>query len=282
MRKLFLLLFSSLVYSGDFIETSFSLKNCENSLKKDGGRIYNFLGQKQFDRHILNINYMDILENTYQPPMPKDLEVQKLAFKYRYNLSNGLQIGATYLHIKDNLMPTDGGNMYGISLQSKTTDLYILSTAYYKVVYDDFDVEQVDISVLKKIKTGDFKNSLKAIIKSTYIDGYKNSQFNPKAKLENADDHYLIVGLFLATRYKSYFGKVGGFVGDRLFTVMNNGYMVQHHPMEFGNSLLLAFGKDFGKIRVGLKYNQHTSISLPTNNQNIKFKMGTLTLRYNF
>jgi len=278
MKKLFILpIFVANIIASDFIEMSVSLKDCENSFKKYGGKTYSFFGEKEFGNSTFNLKYIDILEDTKKPPMSKDLSVQKLALKYRYRVSQNMQVGLTYLNITDNLMPTDGGEMFGLGLNYKKAK-YKFASDFYKVIYDDFSVNQIDFSIAKKFKFGKFK----FISKSIFIDNYTNTIFNPKSKIENAKDKYQLFGLMFSKQYKSYFGSIGGFLGNRLFAIMNNGYIVQHHSMEVGNSFAVAFGKKFRNLKVTLKYNQHTSKSLPINNENIKFKMTTLSARYFF
>jgi len=265
------------IFAKDFIEFSVSLKDCENSLKKYGGKRYSLFGEKEFGNSTYNFKYIDILENTKKPPMSKDLSVQKFALKYRYKISPNIQIGFTYLNITDNLMPTDGGEMFGLGLNYKKAK-YKFASDFYKVIYDDFTVSQIDFSIAKKFRFGKFK----VISKSIFIDNYTNKIFNPKSKVENAKDKYQVFGLIFSKKYKNYFGSIGGFLGDRLFAIMNNGYAVQHHSMEFGSSFAVAVGRNFKNINLTLKYNQHTSKSLPINNENIKFKMATLSARYFF
>lgn len=276
------ILLSTLLYSNDFIEVSASHKTCDNSPKKYEGRILNLLIQKKYKNSIFNIGYIDILEQTYQPPMKSDLEVQKINFKYSYIFSKKIKASINYGTISDNLMPTDGGKLYGASIEYKTDNKIALSTAYYSVIYDDFDVQQFDFAIAKKRKSGKFLNSAKVIAKNIIINDYQNTIFSPKSKFIQTKNDYLTVGIMFGTKYQDYFGKMGVFIGDRLFAVMNQGYMVQHHAMEVGNSMMLAIGKDFKNITATFRYNQHTATSIPANNENIELKMGTLIVKYKF
>ena len=245
MRFLVILLLSiSLGISEDFIKITYGIKDCKNFKQKDGGTSYSFYAERNLENGIIDIKYLKMVDETLKPPMPKDIKVDKTSLKYRLNLNQKFQIGVSYINVQDNFMPTDNGNIFGISGLYKFKPFFT-GLAYYHSEYDDFQVEQVDYFIGKKSK----KYKIKLIAKANFINDYSNKIFMPMSKAPEPDDQFLTFGIMGKYNLpKMFFGEIGIFKGERLFTVMENGLSVQHHPMKIDNSYSVSLGKKIKNI----------------------------------
>ncbi len=74
----------------------------------------------------------------------------------------------------------------------------------------------------------------------------------------------------------------GAFFGKRVFAVMNDGFRVQHHAMEFDKTYMIGVGKHFGDVDLTLKYVYQEATEIPINNDNVKVGNIILQLGYRF
>jgi len=82
--------------------------------------------------------------------------------------------------------------------------------------------------------------------------------------------------------YHDYHMGAGAFFGKRVFAVMNDGFKVQHHAMEFKETYMVGFGKHFGDVDLNLKYVYQKASEIPINNDNVKVQNIILQLEYRF
>jgi len=273
MKKIIvlLLLSVSVVYSDESTSYKLELQNLDfsNSTQKEQGRRYGTGLTHQVNKHRFLFGYEKTDTETFQPPLPKDLDVKKYAFKYGYQLKNNLSLYASYISIDDNLVTTDGGHIYGLGATYKN-----IHFAQFFSDYKPFDVYQSDISATFRRTFGSFKTKTTLIAKYLTLKDYTD---NPLSK--NAQKRYFTPGIKLHTSYKSYHAGFGAFFGKRVFAVMEEGLKVQHHGMEFEETYMAGFGKKMGKFNVMLKYAYLKATELPKLNENVIVRNITLSLQ---
>ncbi len=146
------------------------------------------------------------------------MDVDKITLKYQHKLADKQRLTLLYAHIDDNIMKeTNGGKIYGIGYQKST-----LAFTQYFSDYPHFDVYQSDL-----------KYSLKYI----HLKDKNSNNFSKKGKTD-----YFTAGLKLHTHYHGYHLGAAAFVGKRMFSVMKEGFKVQHHAMEFKESYTCGIG----------------------------------------
>ena len=87
---------------------------------------------------------------------------------------------------------------------------------------------------------------------------------------KNADKNYFTLGLITHKDIRGFHIGLGGFIGKRVFTVMDNGTNLQHHPLEFKYTIFFKIGRKFkyGIFHIGIA--QSKANELPQNNKNVK------------
>lgn len=116
-----------------------------NSKQKEDGRRYGVTVDHQDSVHHYQL-YVEHTDTQTKPVIPKNLSVNKYAFKYQYAMGQGKQLSFVYTKIDDNLISeVDGGNIYGFGYKHKA-----LSMMQYVSDYDHFNVYQTDVEVASK------------------------------------------------------------------------------------------------------------------------------------
>lgn len=273
MKKIVVLLLLSIavIYSDASTTYKVELQNLDfsNSTQKEQGKRYGFGLSHQLDKHRFMFGYEKTATETFQPPLPKDLEVNKYAFKYAYQLKKHFSMQASYITIDDNLVKTDGGHIYGIGVTYQN-----IHFAQFFSNYKPFDIYQSDLSTTFKRTFGAVKTKTTIIAKYLTL---KNFTSNPLSK--NAKKSYLTPGIKLHASYKSYHAGFGAFFGNRVFAVMDDGMKVQHHGMEFEETYMVGFGKKIGRFNIMLKYMHGKATELPKLNENVIVRDITLSLQ---
>jgi hypothetical protein len=108
----------------------------------------------------------------------------------------------------------------------------------------------------------------------------QNKESNNFSK--NAKENYFSPGVKLHAQYKGYHFGVGALLGKRIFSVMNNGFKVQHHAMEFKETYMCGIGKHFEWGSVHLKYVYQKASEIPIYNNNVKIQNIILQAGYRF
>jgi len=108
----------------------------------------------------------------------------------------------------------------------------------------------------------------------------QNKESNPFSA--NAQDDYFTPGLKIHAHYNEYHMGAGVFFGKRAFAVMNDGFKIQDHAMEFNETYMLGVGKHFADLDVSLKYVYQVATEIPINHDNVKAKNLILQVAYRF
>ena len=262
------------------LKSSFIYNNFENSKQKNSGKVYKILVNYKINNHKIEIqnSYSDV--DTIKPPLKEDLEINKTFLRYSYDFSKENSINVSYIHIVDNIAPTDGGNIYGIGYIYRKNNFQV-ALNQYRSEYDDFSVDQSDINLQYHKKIGKIKTDINVIVKHISLNDYSDKIFNKKASTI-PDDEYLTTGIKLHASYSGYHIGIGGFFGNRLFAVMGNGSKVQHHAMRFNKTYFTSIGKKFDKYNVILKYTYQEADELPQNNLGVEMDSFSLNVNYKF
>jgi hypothetical protein len=228
------------------------------SKQKDRGTTYAVGADWQNRHHHVQLLYLHNHTQTFQPPLPDDLDVDKYAGRYEYAFGAKSRLNASYLHVSDNLAPTDGGHVYGLGFTYKP-----LNFTQYISDYDDFDVYQSDLRVGMKKTFSDV--TLFGMLNAKYI--YIDDLDIPFTA--NAQRSYFTTLLNLHLHYGGFHCNVGGFLGKRAFAVLQNGLAVQHHAMEFQYTAMAGAGYSFGRYALHLRYAHHEATELVIDNEGV-------------
>ena len=250
------------------IETSYEILDFDNSKKKESGDRYGIKFNHKDSRSDIQVYYEKTKTATTEI-VPKDLDVNKYLFKYRYRFLRGDSATLLYGKVSDNLMrETDGGDVYGVGYSINQ-----FSLMQYFIDYPHFNIYQ-----------SDFKWTLKGRVKSSIIGKYihlDNKNSNPFSK--NAKSDYFTVGVKLHTKYNRVHFGAGAFFGKRVFAIMRDGFRIQHHAMEFKETYMCGVGYPFNRnLSANLRYVYQKAKELPINNNNVEVKNLSLTLLYSF
>ncbi len=82
--------------------------------------------------------------------------------------------------------------------------------------------------------------------------------------------------------YAGWHAGLGGFVGKRTFSVMHDGFGVQHHAMEFDRTVMFALGKKVAGADITLKYLSMRATELAISNPDVTVKSVILSVGYRF
>jgi hypothetical protein len=253
-------------------------KNFENSIQKEDGKIYG-IGA---DIHINFSEYRFAYEhgdtNTKQPPLKEDLKTDKLFLRYSYNLQNDFEFNVNYINIlNDNIAITDGGQSYGAGVTYHIKKNINTNFTQYYTNYDDFNVYQSDLTINYKMKINDIKVKLASVTKYINIDEKNMNGFT-----KNANNTYLTSGLKLHLHYDGYHFGSAVYFGKRVFAIMDDGFKIQHHAMEFDRTYAVGIGKNISDFVLRLQYIYARAEELPMENENVKVSNIRVLLNYKF
>ena len=248
-----------------------------NSVQKEDGKRYSIAVTGKEDKHLFGVQYELTQTDTKQPPLDKDLEVDKYALQYTYLWDSTFRLQGRYLHIRDNIAPTDGGNIYGLGVNYASSQKDQYGLRIYMSDYADFNVYQSDFLASRKFRFHDLSVKLQAILKGIWLENKNSTGFT-----KNADNAYLTPGLKAHFAYHDYIGGIGAFFGKRVFGIMDDGRRVQHHAMEFDRTLMLGIGKRFDTATVMLKHNYMRATELPYENSDVTANSTMLYVEYSF
>ena len=285
MKYYLLLLFtiSSSLYSDvtteiihSSISTYYEDKTYANSAQKNNGRVFGIAGDIHTKKSAYKFAYEHAHTNTKQPPLPKDLKVDKLFLKYSYKLDDKFTLNLNYINIlNDNLAETNHGKAYGAGLSYKLNNKILTNFTQYYTDYDNFDVFQSDINLEYKFKLSDVKIKVKSITKYINIDVDKPSPFT-----KYTDDEYLTTGILLHAHYNSYHLGTGAYYGKRIFAIMSDGFKIQHHAVEIDKTYVVGIGKSISDFIIRFQYIYQHGAELPAKKDNIKIKNFRLIINY--
>jgi hypothetical protein len=278
MKKIYTLILTGMLCSisyADDITMKFTYENFnfENSKKKDNGKRFDTLIDYKTDNTLYQFMYEKTDTDTFKPPLTKNLHVNKYYLKYSYKIGNKDVFTASYASIDDNIMKeTDGGHIYGLGYKNGMFGLN-----QYFSDYENFNVYQTDLKYTFRKAFGEMKTSATLLGKYIHLQDKNSNDFSA-----NAQEDYFTPGIKIHTHYKDYHLGAGAFFGKRAFAVMNDGFRIQHHAMEFDETYMFGLGKHFTDLDVNLRYIYQKATELPINNDDVKVKNITIQIGYHF
>ncbi len=278
MKKIKFLFVVSLLFTSSYAENttmklSYENLSFDNSMTKEQGKVYGVALKHQTEGALYQIAYEKTNTNTFQPPLPEDLHVNKYYLKYTHILDDRQAFSVSYATIDDNLMKeTDGGHIYGLGYKYGA-----FAFTQYLSDYKHFNVYQTDVKYRFKKAFGEIHTSATLLGKYIHLQDRESNAFSANAK-----ENYFTPGVKLHAHYHDYHMAIGAFFGKRVFAVMHDGFKVQHHAMEFNETYMFGFGKHFGDVDLNLKYVYQKATELPKENDNVKVQNVGLVLRYHF
>ncbi len=278
MNKMKILLMISLFYTFVYAESttvklSYENLNFDNSKKKDNGNRYGILLDYEDNNSLFQVAYNKTNTDTFKPPLIEDLHVNKYYLKYTHAMDDLQKLSLSYASIDDNLMKeTDGGNIYGLGYSYGDFDL-----VQYLSDYKNFNVYQTDVTYTFITSLSMFKIKTSLIGKYIHLQDKESNDFS-----RNAKDDYFTGGLKVHTHYNHYHIGAGAFFGKRVFAVMQDGFRIQHHAMEFNETYMMILGKHFKSADVNLKYVYQNATEIPVKNENVHVRNIIMELAYHF
>ena len=260
------------------IVTYIESKDFDNSVQKEDGKIYGIGADIHLDHSEYRFAYEHGDTNTKQPPLKEDLITDKLFLKYSYDFQNNFKFNLNYINIlNDNIAITDGGQTYGAGLSYKVKKNINTNFTQYYTNYDDFNVYQSDFTLDYKMKINDVKVKLTSITKYINLDEKNLNGFT-----KNAEDDYLTTGLKLHLHYEGYHFGAAAYFGKRVFAVMDDGFKIQHHAMEFDRTYAVGIGKNISDFVLRVQYIYSRAEELPMQNENVEISNVRVLLNYKF
>ena len=270
---------TSCLLANSEISTNYTYKDYENSKTKTQGKTLDYRFLHNFENSQIVINYEDSLtkrENEITKAKMTSLEVEKLSTKYLYNAREDLSFKTSFLNIEDNLAPTDNGKIYGLGFIKSINNSNEIKLDTYLSDYDDFNVNQYDLTFVKKFKFNDINFMGQTGIKYIDINGSKYGNYILK------DNYYTSYFFNLNANYNGFIFGLGFINGDRLFAVQEDGLKVEHHALEQNKTYMVSLGKKFKNIDLISRYIYTNSNELPENRNDVNSQFVSLGLNYNF
>jgi hypothetical protein len=253
-------------------------KDFENSIQKKDGKVYGIGADIHHanSAYKLTYEYGDI--HTKKPPLKEDLKTNKLFLKYSYDFQNDFLFNINYINIlNDNIAITDGGQSYGAGVTYHIKKNINTNFTQYYTNYDDFNVYQSDLAINYKMKINDIKVKLTSVTKYINIDEENMNGFT-----KNADNTYLTSGLKLHLHYDGYHFGSAVYFGKRVFAIMDDGFKIQHHAMEFDRTYAVGIGKNISDFVLRFQYIYSRAEELPVENKNVEVSNVRILLNYKF
>lgn len=253
-------------------------KEFTNSVQKYDAMVYGVGADVHYGTSAYKVTYEMGDTKTKQPPLKENLKTQKIFAKYMYEFNDSFALNVNYINIlQDNIAITDGGETFGLGLGYKPMEKVALNFTQYYTIYDDFNVAQSDLKLDYKSKLNGIGFKVTSITKYISID-----EKNVNIFTKNAQSSYLTTGLKLHTHYKTWHAGVGAYYGKRAFAVMNDGFKIQHHAMEFDRTYAAGIGKDISAFVLRFQYVYQRAEELPAKNENVEVSTMRLIANYKF
>ncbi len=267
---------SAVVHSS--VSTYYEDKTFKGSKQKTDGIVYGVGGDIHYKNSEYKFTYEHAHTNTRQPPLQKDLEIDKLFLRYGYKFNDKFKVNLNYINIlNDNIAITDEGKVYGLGLTYSPNKKTALNFTQYYTNYNDFNVYQSDFKLSYKIKLDKIKIELKSITKYISIDEENKNSFT-----KFADKDYLTSGVLFHIHYNSYHLGGGAYMGSRAFAIMSDGFKIQHHAMRIDRTYALGVGKTIGDFVLRAQYIYQRAEEIPLKNKNIDVTNIRVILNYKF
>jgi len=284
MKQIILLLLSIClsVEASEFMHSNtlayYENKIYNNSKQKKDAVTYGIGTDISHNKSTYKITYEYSQANTKQPPLTRNLINKKIFCKYTYALNKDISININYINIlNDNIAITSGGRSYGAGLNYNFDKKLTGNFTQYFTEYKDFKAYQSDLKM-------DYKTKLNSVgIKFSFIAKYIKLETNNKNIFtKNAKDNYFTPAIKIHAHYKSYHFGAGAYFGKRVFAIMNDGFKIQHHAMEFDKTYAVGIGKNLSNFVLRFQYIYQRATELPMLNENVELKISRFILNYKF
>jgi len=282
LKKTLLLLSTALILNAETIHSSLSTyletKDYENSKQKNSAVAYGVGADVHVDKHAFKAAYEYTIGDTKKPPMKHDLKHNKLYLKYSYSFNDKFEVNTNFINVlHDNTAPTSDGKTIGAGITYNLNKSISANFTQYYSNYRHFDAYQSDLHVDYKFKIDNVKIKLSSITKYINLDDKIKNSFT-----KNAQKDYLTSGLKLHIDYKGYLVGAGFYTGKRVFAIMQDGFKIQHHAMEFDRTYAVGVGKIIDKFVLRVQYIYQRAEELPIQNDNVKVKAFRFIANYKF
>lgn len=260
------------------LETYVQTMQFTNSVQKEDAVIYGVLADVHYEQSEYKVAYERGQTNTKQPPLTEDLVTDKLFLKYNYAFENGFETNLNYINIlNDNIAITNGGKAFGLGVSYNFNKQFKANVTQFLTHYDDFEVAQSDLTLTYKMQLNAVHLKLSSLTKYISIDEKNANSFT-----KNADENYLTSGVKIHAHYESYHMGAGAYFGKRIFAIMDDGFKIQHHAMEFDRTYALGVGKNIGDYVVRLQYLYQRAAEIPMLHENVEISNLRIILNYKF
>lgn len=262
--------------SEDYMSLQYDYFNFTGSKQKDYGNRGTIHVKGIHEDKTFQIAYEKTITETYKPPMTNNLNVDKVMVRYDHKVFDLGQYDLGLITVRDNIVPTDGGIVVYAGYQYRIRSQFTLEGRFYYGYYPIMRTYQFDASLKWHQTFGALDTRVIGIVKDIIVDDCQDG-FCAKA-----EPNYLSAGLKIKLDYEEYFLHGAAFVGKRVFAVMMEGFMLQHHAMEFDRTYMVGIGKRFKDIELKLKYTFQRAEELPLNNSGIDIDAVSLRAKYFF
>ena len=245
-----------------------------NSKQKSDGARVTIHSKFSIDSKTLEVAYEKTNTKTYKPPLKSDLDVDKIYLKYQQKVFKTHKFHLGFITLKDNIVPTDGGKVFSFGYLFPVHKDIFFDTNYYYGSYNIMNTQELDISIHYKKAFGNLHTHIITQSKNIYIYDC-NDQF-----CKNTDNAYNSAMLKIKLDYNEYLLHGAAFFGKRVFAVMMDGFLLQHHAMEFSKTYMLGVGKRFDNFELKMKYAYQEAKELPINNDNVEINALSLRMKY--
>ena len=142
---------------------------------------------------------------------------------------------------------------------------------------DHFDVYQSEM-IFKGKRELSFAGLHYALI-AKYLHIHETT---PNRFTKYAKEDYFTPGFKLHFEKAGNYAEAGAFFGKRIFAVMNNGFSVQHHAMEFHKHYMLNLGKKLKNWQLKVGYIYLKADEIPLKNKDVTVQNITFGISYRY
>jgi len=260
------------------LSTYYENKTYTGSFQKKDADTYGIGADLHYKKSEYKLLYEYSHANTKQPPLKTDLKNHKIFFRYAHNFTNNITLNFNYLSVlSDNIAITDGGDGYAAGLSYRVTKKLLTNFTQYYIAYKDFNTYQSDFRIDYKSKFNTLGIKISSISKYINIDEKHKNSFT-----KNAQKDYFTSGIKLHMHYNTYHCGAGAYFGKRAFAVMNDGFKIQHHAMEFDKTYAIGVGKTLSNFILRIQYIYQRATELPVKNDGVEIDTIRIILNYKF
>lgn len=260
----------------DYFSLQYDYFDFTNSKQKDYGNRATAHLKGSYEDKILQIAYEKTITETCKPPMKTNLNVDKLIARYDQKVFDTGRYNLGLIMVRDNIVPTDGGKVFNVGYFHQFTPLMALDGNLYYGYYSIMKTYQFDAALKLHKKFGELDTRVIGVVKDIVVDEC-NDGF-----CAAAEANYLTAGVKVKLDYEGYFLHGAAFYGKRVFAVMMEGLMLQHHAMEFDRTYMAGLGKRFDDIELKVRYTYQRAKELPLNNSGVTIDAVSLRVKYLF